>query len=299
MTDSLGYEMGLRNGDRILTLDNNYIDNFHQITSDIILNNRSSIQIERNGEQVDVELRREYVPFMLKGMGRIDARVPFNPFIISGFSRESPAAIAGIKPDDRILAVDDNSFTWYDEFQLHLQNKKGNEVILLVAREGDTLSIPVKVTDNGFLGVMTTPVSSLDLSVKSYGLLESIPAGINRGVTLASDYLKQFRVIFSRGTKGYESLGGFMTIGNLFPGQWDWYGFWTMTALLSIILAIMNLLPIPALDGGHVMFLLFEVVTGRKPGDRFMEYAQITGMVLLLTLLLYANVNDVIRFFFR
>ena len=111
------------------------------------------------------------------------------------------------------------------------------------------------------------------------------------------DYLKQFKLLFSRETKAYESLGGFITIGSIFPGEWDWYSFWNLTAFLSIILAIMNVLPIPALDGGHVMFLLYEVISGRKPSDKFLEYAQITGMILLLALLLFANGNDIIRFF--
>ncbi|MCK4701204.1 MAG: site-2 protease family protein, partial [Bacteroidales bacterium] len=126
---------------------------------------------------------------------------------------------------------------------------------------------------------------------------ESIPAGIVKGVKTLQDYLKQFRLIFSKDTKAYESLGGFITIGSIFPGVWDWHSFWNLTAFLSIILAIMNILPIPALDGGHVMFLLYEVVTGRKPGDKFMEYAQMTGMIILLSLLLYANGNDIIRLF--
>ena len=125
--------------------------------------------------------------------------------------------------------------------------------------------------------------------------MESIPAGIQRGVQTTKDYLKQFKLFFKPETKAYESLGGFATIGNIFPGTWDWFSFWKMTAFISIILAIMNLLPIPALDGGHVMFLLFEMITGRKPGEKFLEYAQIVGMVLLLALVLYANANDIIK----
>jgi regulator of sigma E protease len=130
-----------------------------------------------------------------------------------------------------------------------------------------------------------------------YGFIESIPAGINKGVQQLKSYLKQFKLIFSKETKGYKSLGGFITIGNIFPGVWDWHAFWNLTAFLSIILAIMNILPIPALDGGHVLFLLYEMITGRKPGDKFMEYAQITGMVLLFSLLIFANANDIMKLF--
>jgi regulator of sigma E protease len=134
-----------------------------------------------------------------------------------------------------------------------------------------------------------------DLKVLKYGLLESFPAGINKGFKTLADYLKQFKLLFSKDSKAYESLGGFITIGNIFPGVWDWQSFWNLTAFLSIILAIMNILPIPALDGGHVMFLLFEVVTGRKPSDKFLEYAQIVGMILLFSLLIFANGNDILR----
>ena len=130
-----------------------------------------------------------------------------------------------------------------------------------------------------------------------YGFFESIPAGIALGWETSANYLKQFKLIFSKKTKGYESLGGFITIGNIFPGSWDWQAFWNMTAFLSIILAIMNILPIPALDGGHVFFVLYEMITGRKPNEKFLEYAQIVGLSLLLLLVLYANANDVIKLF--
>jgi regulator of sigma E protease len=134
-----------------------------------------------------------------------------------------------------------------------------------------------------------------ELKTIRYGLVASIPAGISKGVQTTKDYLKQFKLFLMPETKAYESLGGFITIGSIFPGTWNWEAFWMMTAFISIILAIMNLLPIPALDGGHVMFLFFEMISGRKPGEKFMEYAQIAGMVILLGLVLFANANDVIK----
>ncbi|WP_372640460.1 site-2 protease family protein, partial [Ancylomarina sp.] len=130
-----------------------------------------------------------------------------------------------------------------------------------------------------------------------YSFLEAIPAGINKGVDKLQSYLKQFKLIFSSETKGYKSIGGFGTIASIFPGVWDWHAFWNLTAFLSIILAIMNILPIPALDGGHVMFLLYEIITRRKPGEKFMEYAQIGGMLLLFGLLIFANANDIMKAF--
>jgi regulator of sigma E protease len=155
------------------------------------------------------------------------------------------------------------------------------------------------VPETGLLGIYPVGDLSRFFQIKhlQYGFFAAIPAGIQKGYQTSIDYIRQFKLIFSRKTKGYESLGGFITIGSIFPGQWDWQAFWSMTAFLSIILAIMNILPIPALDGGHVLFLLYEIVTGRKPGDKFLEYAQIVGMSLLLALILYANLNDIIKLF--
>ena len=159
------------------------------------------------------------------------------------------------------------------------------------------MDIAVKPTSDGFLGIASSRSYDqiFELTTVKYGFLESIPAGIAKGFRTIGDYLKQFKVIFSKHTKAYESLGGFITIGSIFPGVWDWQSFWNLTALLSIILAVMNILPIPALDGGHVMFLLYEVITGRKPSDKFLEYAQMTGMIILLGLLILANGNDIMR----
>jgi regulator of sigma E protease len=161
------------------------------------------------------------------------------------------------------------------------------------------MNFKLTIPENAMLGIQLSQDIEKVFEFKTiqYGLIESIPAGINKGITTINDYLKQFKLIFSPKTKAYESLGGFIAIGNIFPGMWNWYSFWNMTAFLSIILGVMNLLPIPALDGGHVIFLLFEMITGRKPGDKFLEYAQIAGMVLLLSLVIFANGNDIFKLF--
>ncbi len=189
-------------------------------------------------------------------------------------------------------------FTYSDEFQNYLSSRKRQEVTLKILRNGERLDIPVVVTAAGMIGVeFSRPGAAEYFETKTikYGFFESVPAGIKKGFKAIGDYLKQFKLIFSKDTKAYESLGGFITIGSIFPGAWNWQAFWNLTALLSIILAVMNILPIPALDGGHVMFLFYEVITGRKPSDKFLEYAQITGMILLFALLIYANGNDIIR----
>lgn len=299
VTDSLGYEMGLRDGDRILSLDNEYVENFYQIVPEIILNSKKSIQVDRGGEIVNVAVSADYIPLMLKGKGKIDARVPFGPFIIEGFAKDSPSLNAGMKVDDEVTGIDGLTFDYYDEFQAYLIQKRGTGVNVAVARGSETVTIPVTLTETGMMGVSRVPQQVLEISRTNYGLFESIPAGINKGVKTMGDYLKQFKLIFSRSTKGYESLGGFMTIGSIFPGVWDWYAFWNLTAFLSIILAVMNILPIPALDGGHVVFLLYEVVSRRKPSDKVMEYAQIAGMIIIFSLLIYANGNDIVRFIIR
>jgi len=297
VTDSVGYSMGLRNGDKILSIDNQKIENFAQITSDIVLNDRKSIQVNRNGEILDITIPETYVARMLKGSGRIDPRTPFGPYVISGFLKESPGKQAGLLEGDEVLGLDGLRFEWYDEFQNYIAERKSIPVAVNVLRDSVNVDIPVVPTEAGFLGIMSSRTYDMIFELKTvkYGFFESIPAGISKGFKTVGDYLKQFKLIFSKDTKAYESLGGFITIGSIFPGIWDWQSFWNLTALLSIILAVMNILPIPALDGGHVMFLLYEVITGRKPSDKFLEYAQIAGMVILFGLLIFANGNDILR----
>jgi regulator of sigma E protease len=297
VTDSVGYAIGLRNGDKIITIDNKHVENFHELISDIVLNNRKTIQVERDGAPLNIEIPAEYVPKLLKGKGQIDSRIPFGPYVIESVGKNSPAKIAGVLPKDQLTGIDDVRFSYYDEFQKYLYNHKKQPVVLNLVRNGENKNISVIPDTLGIIGIGRSVILSqiFDLKTVKYGFLKSIPAGIDKGLKTISDYLKQFKLIFSRHTKGYESLGGFITIGSIFPGVWDWQRFWDLTAFLSIILAVMNILPIPALDGGHVLFLLFEVITGKKPSDKFLEYAQIAGMILLVALLLYANGNDVLR----
>jgi regulator of sigma E protease len=300
VTDSTGYDIGLRNGDKILSLDNQYIDNFMQIIPDIVLNSRKTIQVERNGQTVNIDIPSDYIPKVLKGKGQISYRIPFQPMVIQSFEKDSPAKASGILLGDKIEGLDSIRFEYADEFQKYLRENKDRPITVNLERGGQMENIPVTPTRAGMLGIGYTgrPLDEIfELKTLKYGFLQSIPAGIDKGFKTIADYLKQFKLIFSRHTKAYESLGGFITIGRIFPGVWDWQAFWNLTAFLSIILAVMNILPIPALDGGHVMFLLFEVITGRKPSDKFLEYAQIAGMIILLSLLVLANGNDILRLF--
>ncbi|MFN8239326.1 MAG: RIP metalloprotease RseP [Bacteroidales bacterium] len=297
VTDSTGHAMGLKNGDKIITVDNMPVENFLKVVPDIILNQRKSVQVERDGEKVDLQVSKEFVKAAIKGKDIIDARVPFGPFIIEKFAKKSPARDAGAKEGDEIVGIDSVKFNWFDEYQAYLAANKGKTVMMNLMRDGKPLNIAVKPNEDGKFNIARKYQEFFDYKTINFGFFESFPAGLNKGIKTIKDYLKQFKILFSKDTKAYESLGGFITIGKIFPSKWNWEAFWNLTAFLSIILAVMNILPIPALDGGHVMFLLFEVVTGRKPSDKFMEYAQIAGMVILFSLLIFANGNDIIKLF--
>jgi regulator of sigma E protease len=299
LVDQVGEEIGLRNGDKILAVDSQKIEDFNKILPEIVLNHAKTLQVERDGQLLTIAIPDSVFPKLLKGKGMIQPRLPFDPFIIQGFAKNSPGRKAGLKKGDRILEVDSIHFKYYDEFRNYLLQHKGEEVVLTVERDSSLLHIPVQLTPEGMIGVSTDFSKVFEYKQIRYSFWESIPAGIRKGVRTTGDYLKQIKLIFTPRTKAYESLGGFITIGSIFPPVWDWYSFWNLTAFLSIILAIMNLLPIPALDGGHVLFLLYEMITGRKPGDKFMEYAQIAGMIFILALLLYANGNDIFKLFHK
>jgi regulator of sigma E protease len=297
VTDSVGYELGLRNGDMIESLDGEYIDNFRSIMIDLVLNERQVITVRRDGQLIDILVKKELIPLIIKGEGRLDARIPYGPFVIEGFQKESPALEAGILKGDQIIGFNGEIINFYDEFQKFIIDKAETPITVNLLRNGDTINVDLVTTAERMIGVERLPPAEdyIELKTIKYSLLQSVPAGINMGIETFGNYLKQFKIIFSKDTKAYESLGGFITIGKIFPSKWDWYQFWKLTAFLSIVLGIMNILPIPALDGGHVLFLLIEVVTGRRPSDKFLEYAQLTGMIILIALLLFANGNDIIR----
>ena len=296
--DSVGMQIGLQNGDKILSVDNMQVENFRKIIPTVILDKAHAIQVERDGQKVDVEISDDDLALLIKSKGVLSYRIPFD-YKIAKFAKDSPAKEAGLKVGDQILGMDSLKFEYNDQFRTALRERVGKTISLNVQREGKDMNFSMVVPETAALGIaLDLHLDKLfELKTVEYSLIQSIPAGIDRGISTISDYLKQFKLIFSPKTKAYESLGGFIAIGNIFPEAWNWYDFWNMTAFLSIILGVMNLLPIPALDGGHVIFLLFEMITGRKPGDKFLEYAQIAGMVLLLTLVLYANGNDIFKLF--
>ena len=294
--DSVGYQMGLRNGDHIVTIDHKKVEDFDDIPRMIILEDAKSIQVLRNGTPMDIEVSKGSISKLIKSNSPtfIMARVPY---VIGQFTPGSPAKKAGIKINDQILGVNDTVVPYFDEFRNVIKKYKDQEVKLIVLRGKDTLRIPVKVSAQGYVGAQRKDLSSFfRLKEKSYTFISAIPAGVVKAFEGAGNYVKSIKILFHQ-EKAYESVGGFISIGNIFPSVWDWPSFWSLTAFLSIMLAVLNVLPIPALDGGHVMFLLYEIIFRRKPSDKFMEYAQVVGMVLLFGLLIFANLNDILKLF--
>ncbi len=294
--DSLGYEMGLRNGDRILTVDHKTVEDFASIPKTIILEEAKSIQVIRNDQPLDIKIPAGIISKMIKHTSTDFISVRF-PFEAAKFSNGSPAEAAGIKINDRIIGLNDSLLLFFDQFRSEIQKYKNTAVRVMVLRGSDTLRIQVNVPKEGLIGVYPkNPADFLTFSEKDYNLISAMPAGVVKTFDGAWNYVKSIKLLFSQ-EKAYESVGGFISIGNIFPSTWNWHAFWSLTAFLSIMLAILNVLPIPALDGGHVMFLLYEIIFRRKPSDKFMEYAQIVGMVLLFGLLIFANGQDIMKLF--
>jgi regulator of sigma E protease len=293
-----GEKIGFRDGDKILSVNNHEVGNFMKIVPTIVLEKAETVQVERDGQKIDIAISNEDIALLLKAKDVFTMRFPYK-FVVGGFAKNSPGKDAGLLEGDEIAGIDGMQFQWYDDFQKYLAGKKGSTITVNILRNNQSLEIPVNLGEDGMIGISNSQGFDdyFEMKTVQYGLLASIPAGISRGVETTKNYLKQFKLFLMPETKAYESLGGFITIGNIFPGVWNWEAFWMMTAFISIILAIMNLLPIPALDGGHVMFLFFEIISGRKPNEKFMEYAQIAGMVFLLGLVLFANANDIVKLF--
>lgn len=296
MCDSLALEMGLENGDRILTLDGREVEDFSKIPMEIVLENVKVISVERDGQVVDVPVADDMQSKLMRAKGLIEVRIPFH---IDRFTPGSVAKEAGFEKGDVIVGLNDSSIIYFDAFKAALLPHKGETVEVMIERKGQPMTIAVEVPESGLLGIY--PVGDLkeffEVEEVKYGLFESFPKGMEKAYGTFENYLRQMKLIFSPSAKGYESLGGFITIGSIFSTEWNWLQFWNITAFLSIVLAVMNILPIPALDGGHVMFLLYEMITGKQLPDKVLEVAQYIGMILLFTLLIFANGNDIFRLF--
>ncbi len=297
VAEPLGQELGLQTGDHIIALNGEKPDYFMSMIRDFARGDVQEVTVLRDGEIVQLPVPEDFFGKIISGRGSSFVSVRF-PFIVQDFLPDSPARQAGVKPGDRIVGIGGIETPFFTEFATTIGDFAGQETTLLVERDGKRIEMDITVAEEGRIGAyLKDPSEIFETEIKSYSFFEAIPAGISKAYTTTRDYFRDLGLLFRPEVSARDSLGGFITIGSIFSPTWDWAHFWTMTAFLSIILAVMNILPIPALDGGHVMFLMYEIITGRKPPEKFMEYAQIIGMALLLTLILFVNLNDVLRLF--
>lgn len=298
--DSLGHKVGLRSGDQVLKVDGKEVERFSQLVPELLMGDNHIITVSRKGTEKEISLSKAQIAEIIDIKTKQKLLVPRFPFVIDTFPKESNAKKAGFKKGDRFVAANDSAMEFFDEFVKFFSKHKNDTVQITAMRNRDSVKISVPVSEEGTIGVQVHSFPKyLELKHIDYSLAESIPAGVKKGGKAITDYLRQFKLIFDPETKAYNQLGSFITIGSIFPKEWNWRAFWGLTAFISIILGVLNLLPIPALDGGHVMFVLFEMITGKKPSDKFMEIAQIVGFVLLLALMVFALKNDFVNHIFN
>ncbi|RKS99482.1 RIP metalloprotease RseP [Flavobacterium sp. 123] len=290
---------GFQTGDKIISIDGEKVIKFdNDMNMKIIM--AKQVLIERNGVEQAVKMPVDFVDQLskLEKGPLVSIRMPF---VIGTIPEES--LNKALQPKDIIVALNGQKTKYFDEAKTILANSKNKTISATVLRDQKEIQVPVVVNKEGKLVVQQGgySIESLEklgyykVSKQEFGFFESIPVGIEKGKDQLVGYGKQLKMIFNPETKAYKQVGGFAAIFNIFPNTWSWEVFWNITALLSIMLGVMNLLPIPALDGGHVMFLLYEIISGKKPSDKFLENAQMVGFVLLITLLLFANGNDIYK----
>lgn len=298
--DSLAQSIGFRDGDKITAVDGKYVDKFEKITLSVVLNDAKTVTVDRNGQAVAIQIPEDFPSKLIhyKDIDFITYRFPMSP-IDSVVADTSAAAKAGLQKGDKIIAVNDQPVLFYADFVKKIRENSNKTVALQLLRGKDTLLKQAKVPPYGKIGVAIPAKLRNYFQVKKidYGFFEAIPAGFKKSGETLSSYWLQLKLIFGGKVNLNESLGSVISIGKMFPEQWDWEAFWQRTAFFSLVLALMNILPIPGLDGGHALFTLTEMISGRKPSDRFMEISQMVGMVLLLSLMAYALGLDFWRLF--
>jgi len=301
--DSLGQTIGLRNGDKILNLDGKEVEEFSKIPATILLDEINNIEVDRNGNRLDIPVSGEFKAALISG-GKPTFLLPRMPVRVMDFSADSKGKEAGLEKGDWIRAINGKEVIFFDQFMIFRDSvavHKNENVQVTIQRGEQLIDYTIPVSDEGVIGISVAGDPSMDFEFKSrkYTIIQAFPAGINKAIAQIDNYVKQLKMLFNPEMEAYKSVGGFGTIASIFPASWDWIRFWELTAFLSIMLAVLNILPIPALDGGHVMFLMYEIIARRKPSDKFLEYAQYVGMILLLALLVFANGNDIYKAFFK
>ena len=301
ITNPILTEAGFRTGDKIITVDGQTLETYSDLRKSII--GSTNYQIERDGNILEIQLPVDFLGKLSSSddMSTFEFR---RPFIIQSVSDESLNKDYDIRQGDRIISVNGQEIKYADQLDPLLQQNSNQTIEVELIRDTFRIKKTLNVNQDGKLGIMygATVQNMVDLglmkvSINSYSFLESIVAGTNKFISFTGFYIEQFIAIFNPSTGAYKGLGGFISIGNIFPSTWDWQSFWNTTAFLSIMLGVLNLLPIPALDGGHAMFLVYEMVSGRKPSDKFMETVQVIGFIILLALVIFANGNDIYKLF--
>lgn len=287
--NELSYDMGFRTGDRILSFDDYVPESFWSLQADLGRRMARKATVLRGPDTLDIYIDRAHIGDVMNTPGLFDLALPF---VIESFTENSPNASADLRKGDKVIAVDGIPFEYVQESRELLASAAGREVLASVVRGSDTLSVPLQVDSAGLVGVSIMPP---EYDIRTYSLLESFPAGCVYTWDMIRDYVRDLRLVFTPSTQAYKSVGSFIAVGQIFPNTWDWAQFLYILGVLSIMLGVMNLLPIPALDGGHILFTLFEMVTGHKPSDKFMIAAQMVGMILIFALMFLAFGNDIGR----
>ncbi len=287
-------EYGFEDGDKITKFNGVEPLDVTDVNKHLFLREITSIDvIHENGKSESITIPENIGEIMWE-KGVMKPFTERRPAVINLVTSDSPAEKAGLQKNDKVISVNNTPVSYWNDFTQLVIHSKG-EITIGIERDSNPINLSLTPDENNQIGVAYNPLNSVDIKHKNYSFLESISKGSSIAIWTLKDYITQFKYVFTK--KGATSIGGFIAIGSIFPATWSWQAFWSITAFLSIMLGFMNLLPIPALDGGHVMFTLYEIITGRKPNDKFLEYAQVTGFILLIALLLLANGNDIVKLF--
>jgi regulator of sigma E protease len=295
--NELGRELGLETGDRIIAIDGNNLDRFSDISIEMLLGSGSTMQISRENKIITLPITTDFVAKAIES--KAQWMTPRIPYFVKAFVEGSPAEKAGILPGDKIISLNGQSMPYFDQYISEIPNFAGEEVTIGVLRADSKLSYTFSIGDNGQMGVYyKRNLSELfPLTTVKYSGFGAIKEGWNQGVTKLGFYIRQVKLMFQPKTGAYKEVGGFIAILQQYPTGWDWQYFWGFTAFLSLALGFLNILPIPALDGGHVVFVLIEMITGKVPSTKVMETAQMIGFYLLFGLFLLVNGNDIYKLF--
>ena len=287
--DSLAKTIGLQDGDNVVGIDGQPIVNFGTLESEMVLKEAKKLQVIRNGSQIDLDIPEHFSKTIVKQKKFAGMIIPRYPVIIDSVGKSATITNGELRKGDTLIAINNQPCPYYNDFDAIKKRYSDSLVTLSLIRGADTVQVKALINNKGSIGFFAvSPYSILGTVTTEYTLLQSVPIGFNHCWETLDKYVTGIKQIFTGKVNASDSLGSVISIGNTFPGVWDWERFWTLTGIFSIVLAFMNILPIPALDGGHALFTIYEMISGRKPGDKFMEYAQMAGMILLLGLMAYA-----------